>query len=80
MKLHYSFSNEKECETIHAYSLTILEDTGIVVHSPNARAILKHKGAQVDGKKVFLPSKLVEKYLSFVPSSFSLYSPNHRLS
>lgn len=41
MKLRYSFSEKEECQQIHEYSLDILENTGIVVHSEKQEAPLK---------------------------------------
>ena len=68
MKLRYSFSEKEECQQIHEYSLDILENTGIVVHSEKARNVFKKNGAKAEGKKVFLPPKIVEDRLVDVPS------------
>lgn len=80
MKLRYSFSEKEECQQIHEFSLDILENTGIVVHSEKARDIFKNNGAKVEGKKVFLPPKLVETRLSIVPSTFTFNTPGHRVT
>ena len=53
MKLRYSFSEKEECQQIHEYSLDILENTGIVVHSEKARNTFKKNGAKVEGKRSF---------------------------
>lgn len=79
MRLHYSFSEKTECEQIHEYSLDILENTGIVVHSETARALFKNHGATLLGKTVHLPKALVEAALSLVPTSFAFRTPKHRV-
>ena len=80
MKLRYSFAEKEECQQIHEYSLDILENTGIVVHSEKARNTFKKNGAKVEGKKVFLPPKIVEDHLVHVPSSFTFNTPGHRVT
>ncbi|WP_195269522.1 trimethylamine methyltransferase family protein [Eubacterium sp. 1001713B170207_170306_E7] len=80
MKLRYSFSEKEECQQIHEYSLDILENTGIVVHSEKARSTFKRNGAKLEGKKVYLPPKIVEDRLVDVPSSFTFNTPGHRVT
>lgn len=78
MKLHFSFQEALDCEKIHDHTLTLLNNTGIVVHSEKARACYQHHGAQVDHKTVRLPQKLVEKYMKYAPESFQLRTGNHQ--
>lgn len=78
MKLRYSFSETGECQQIHEYSLDILENTGVIVHSEAARAVFKKHGAKIQGKKVCLSPDIVETWLEAVPSSFTFKTPGHR--
>lgn len=53
MKLRYSFSEKEECQQIHEYSLDILENTGIVVHSEKARNVFKKMAQRQKAKRSF---------------------------
>lgn len=80
MKLRYSFSEKTECEQIHEYSLDILKNTGIIVHSKAARALFKKHGASLTEKTVHLPRALIESTRALVPTSFTFRTPKHRVS
>ncbi|MDR4073755.1 MAG: hypothetical protein Q3W93_02465 [Eubacterium sp.] len=53
MKLRYSFAEKEECQQIHEYSLDILENTGIVVHSEKARNTFKKTAQRWKAKRSF---------------------------
>ena len=64
------FLTEQEVEQIHAASLEILENVGILVRNENARVILTKHGGHVDSKSLIvkIPRKVIEEYRkSFVP-------------
>lgn len=67
-----------ELEAIHAASLTILEEIGMDFLHPEARAILKAAGADVDpgSERVRLDRGLVESKLGLAPESFTLHARN----
>jgi trimethylamine--corrinoid protein Co-methyltransferase len=65
-----------EIEEIHRASMQILDQTGVVFHSEEARLLLQFHGARVDGKKVFIPAALVEQALQSCPGQFTLKSRN----
>ncbi len=67
-----------QLEAIHVTSLRILEELGIELMSPRARALLRAAGATVDEScgNVRLDRELVAKALSTAPSSFSLTPRN----
>jgi trimethylamine--corrinoid protein Co-methyltransferase len=54
-------------------SLEILENTGVIVDSPDAVDILYQNGAKVDGNKVQIPAHLVERSLKTAPKIVRLY-------
>lgn len=57
-------------ENIHNTSIQILADTGVVFHSQRAIDLFKGHGAAVDGNKVFITEKMVDKALETCPSRF----------
>lgn len=74
MKSYEKYISKEEIKIIHENSLRILEEVGVVFENDRALEIFKAAGAIVDGTNVRIPSKLVEKALKSVPSSFTLHS------
>ncbi len=68
--------DKTEIEEIHSASMQILDQTGVVLHSEEARLLMQFHGARVDGNKVFIPAALVEKALQSCPTEFTLKSRN----
>lgn len=52
----------------------ILERTGVVYHDEEALEIMDNAGCDVDGKRVKIPARLVEKALQTVPNKVTLYN------
>lgn len=73
-----------EVELIHSSTLELLETVGIMVDSPEARALLKENGAIVDDNSkniwVKFPEELVKEQLKHVPDSFTLWGPDGSFS
>ena len=73
-----------EVELIHSSTLELLETVGIMVDSPEARALLKENGAIVDdtSKNIWVkfPEELVKEQLKHVPDSFTLWGPDGSFS
>jgi trimethylamine--corrinoid protein Co-methyltransferase len=63
-------------DTIHAYSLELLRDTGIRFPSEKALAIFIKHGFKVDGSMVYIEEKDVRTALKTVPSAFTLQARN----
>lgn len=59
---------------LHAASLRILEQTGVVVGSAGIHDRLAAAGARVDGDRVHLPAALVEAALAAAPRGYTLAS------
>ncbi|MEE9417053.1 MAG: trimethylamine methyltransferase family protein [Acidimicrobiales bacterium] len=70
--------NADQLEAIHQASLTVLEDFGIELMSPKARALFSDAGALVDHDtgNVRVDRDLIEHALSTVPTSFQLEPRN----
>jgi trimethylamine--corrinoid protein Co-methyltransferase len=74
--LRLSVLNPAEIERIHELSLKTLGETGIILHYPPARELLRANGATVDEVKelVYIPRRLVERALETAPRHVTLYS------
>jgi len=73
-----TIASEDEIEAIHQASLRVLKETGISVLHPEARAIMKVAGADVDESTgmVRFESELISNYMSKAPSSFTMHARN----
>jgi trimethylamine---corrinoid protein Co-methyltransferase len=72
--------SQDEVETIHEITLKLLEDIGVMVHSKEARDLLKQNGCIVNEDTssnpyhyVKYPRHVIEKHLKTVPSEFTLH-------
>ena len=76
--------SKDEVALIHSSTLELLETVGIMVDSPEARALLKENGAIVDDNSkdiwVKFPEELVKEQLKHVPDSFTLWGPDGSFS
>ncbi|MGD9180109.1 MAG: trimethylamine methyltransferase family protein [Desulfobacterales bacterium] len=70
MKSRLNVISKPDMEWIHAASLKILAETGIVFHSEEALTICRNHGAKVDGKTVCFSNKLVQQVLESSPKTF----------
>jgi trimethylamine---corrinoid protein Co-methyltransferase len=61
-----------QCRRLIAAAMEILERTGVVYMDDEAVATMKRAGCAVDGQRVRIPFKLVEKALNSVPRKVSL--------
>jgi len=70
--------SEKEIETIHAGTLKILRDTGVMVHHDEALELLSQAGAEVqqDKKIARLPERLVMSSIEQAGKKYILYGRN----
>jgi len=71
-----SFSKE-DLSMIHASSINVLAQTGVVFNEQSALQLFKNNGFSVDGETVFFTEKDIEKALKTAPSSFELHARNH---
>ena len=60
-------------EQIHRSSLRLLQRNGVVVHEGQALELLEEAGCTVDGKRVFIPERVVDQALRTVPQCVEIY-------
>jgi trimethylamine--corrinoid protein Co-methyltransferase len=70
------FFSPEQLRDIHAGMLEILAETGCELHHGQALGLLRDAGAQVSGKRVYLPAGMIEKALKGAPSRVMLYGRN----
>ncbi|MCK8823725.1 trimethylamine methyltransferase family protein [Fuchsiella alkaliacetigena] len=66
--------SDEQCQEILSAAMQVLEQTGVVYHYQEALEIMEDAGCYVDGNRVRIPTKLVEKALRTVPSRVTLYN------
>ena len=59
---------------IHEATLKILQETGVVFKSEEARDIFKHHGAKVDGELVLIPRPMLDAALDASPPGFKWWA------
>ena len=64
---------ERHIDQIHESSLHILASVGLDIHSERAVKLLAESGAEVDGKRVRIPTDLVQWALDASPSCVDIY-------
>ena len=67
-----------QCERLHEATLRELERTGLLVQEPEALELLGRAGAQVDGDRVRIPERLVERAFDTAPREAVLYDRDGR--
>lgn len=72
----YQILTSAEVELIHQKSLQILGEAGIDFYLEEAREILAHHGAKLEGETAYFTPQLIEKYLAMAPSSFTQLARN----
>jgi len=77
-KIHVDALSEKEIEVIHAGTMQILRDTGVMVHHDEALELLRQAGAEVqrDKKIARLPERLVMESIERAGKKYILYGRN----
>jgi trimethylamine--corrinoid protein Co-methyltransferase len=70
--------SDREIVQIHEASVSILENTGVMIHSKKALDLLNSKGAAVDYEKkvVKISGKMIESCLKTIPKTIDLYDRN----
>ncbi len=59
--------SEREVYRLHLSALELLERTGVEVYEDECLSLLQKAGCCVEGKRVYIPSRLVKKALNSVP-------------
>ena len=73
--LRFAVLQPPDIERIHELAMCVLEQTGIVLHYPPARRLLRSYGAAVDEATGLarIPRGLVERALATAPHAFTLH-------
>src|SRR4030042_1110442 len=76
--IHVEVLSKKEIEAIHAGTMQILRDTGVMVHHDEALELLRRAGADVrqDTKIARLPERLVADSIEQAGKKYVLYGRN----
>lgn len=74
----YQTVSERSVELIHAHSLRVLEEIGVIFNDHYALSLMEAHGCQVDFETniVLIPPELVENSLNKLPDSFFLRARN----
>ena len=72
----YDFFTEEQKKNIHEASLTILEETGMLVKNKDAVDIFKKHGCRVEGQMVKFPRRAVDEKMASVPPTFTFKAQN----
>ena len=73
---YYEFLTQQQVEQVHATSLRILEQVGVVFSYPEALAVLSKGGARIEGERVFFSPRLVEAQIRKAPAEFTIHARN----
>ncbi|MBG1231921.1 trimethylamine methyltransferase family protein [Aestuariivirga litoralis] len=65
-----------ELESIHRASLKVLSEIGMDFNHPEAHALLKAAGAQIDGERVRFDPAMIEELVAHAPETFMLHARN----
>lgn len=77
-KVSLNILTQEEVESIHYATLEVLSTVGVKFPSNKALNILRSHGCQVDDKSMIVkfPDKIIERYLTMAPSSYTLAARN----
>jgi trimethylamine--corrinoid protein Co-methyltransferase len=67
----FNFFTDEQKKSIHEASLTILEETGMVVKNSDALEIFTKHGCKADGNRVKFPRKIVEEKIASIPPTYT---------
>lgn len=76
MAQQWEILQPEEIQRLHDATLQLLSDTGVVFDSDRALDVLRAHGAQVEGRTVRFPSRLVEQAIEASPSEVVLHGRN----
>ncbi len=72
-KLRIKVLSEEQIRSLHEATLEILENTGVIIDTPEAVDLLYQNGAKVNGNKVRIPETMLNKALKTAPHQVRLY-------
>ena len=72
-KLRLTVLSEEQIKSLHEATVDVLENTGVIVDTPEAIDLLHANGARVKGSNVCLSEDLINTALKTAPDQFYLY-------
>lgn len=69
--------SKQDLAMIHASSIKVLEQTGVVFNDHDALQLFKDNGFKIEGETVHFSEKDILRALDTAPSSFELHARNH---
>ena len=78
MKVRSDFFSKAELDNIHAMTVRVLENVGVIMEDEYALELFRKHGAKVDGDRVYISEALLNKALSTVPEEFKIYGRNDK--
>jgi trimethylamine--corrinoid protein Co-methyltransferase len=73
---HLRILSADQIRNIFRATLTCLQRTGVEVRNQEAKRLLYHAGADIDGHRVRIPSHMIETTLANAPSAFTIFGQN----
>ena len=69
---------EVQVQRTHEASLQILQEVGLAVQNPRARALFRQHGCDVndDSRRVTIPPRVIEQCLKSIPPNFTFHARN----
>jgi len=74
--VRFNVFTASQCARVFSAVLEVLERTGTKVYNPEALQLLGQAGCRIDGERVWIPSRLVEKAIENAPSRITLADRN----
>jgi trimethylamine--corrinoid protein Co-methyltransferase len=71
--LRLTVLSEEQIKSLHEATVDVLENTGVIVDTPEAVDLLNENGARVKGNNVCLPAALLNSALKTAPDRIFLY-------
>ncbi|MFU8794686.1 MAG: trimethylamine methyltransferase family protein, partial [Dethiobacteria bacterium] len=74
--VRFSVFSQDQCARVFRAILEVLERTGARIYNEEALELLRNAGCRIDGERVWIPSRLVEKAIESAPSRLALADRN----
>lgn len=74
MRLKLELLTREQIEAVLSEAFELMREPGIKVQSEEARALLAHHGAKVEGQVVRIPEEMALQCIASVPREFDLYT------
>lgn len=76
MKSYEKFISRDDIQKIHENTVKILENVGVNFENERALEVFRRHGLRIDGCKVYIDAKTLEKCIGTAPAAFTIASPS----